>query len=147
MDKEHSRAEYEYWRATPDKRGTLFFHPPDVPVQVWAVKIDRNGVHWFDAEVLKVTAGNVMASYAGDTARLDREKLWRWWAWWRGVMFVSSRSGRIAAELEKAWYERYGHAADAVPPAMRMPLDEARRLLRLPLTTPATTSSPRSGGP
>jgi hypothetical protein len=123
--------EHEYWRATADKRGTLFFHPPDVPVRVWAVKIDPSGVHWFDAEVLKVTASNVMARYAGEIARLDRDKLWRWWAWWRGVMFVSSRTGRIAAELEEAWRERYGREAGAVPPAMRMPLDEARRLLGL----------------
>jgi hypothetical protein len=98
-----------------------------------AVKIDRSGVHWFDAEVLKVTACNVMARYAGEIARLDRDKLWRWWAWWRGVMFVSSRTGRIAAGLEEAWDERYGRAAGGVPPAMRMLLDEARRQLGLPL--------------
>jgi hypothetical protein len=35
VDEDHSRAEYEYWRATADKRGTLHFYPPDVPVQVW----------------------------------------------------------------------------------------------------------------
>ena len=131
VDKDHSRAEYEYWRATADKRGILYFHPPDAPVQVWAVKIDRSGVHWFDADVLKVTAGNVMARYAGEIARLDRDKLWRWWAWWRGVMFVSSRTGRIAAELEEAWHERYGREPGGAPPAMRMPLDEARRLVGL----------------
>jgi hypothetical protein len=126
------RVEREFWRATADKRGTLYFQRPDVPVQVWAVKIDRSGVHWFDAEVTKVTASKVMARYAGEIARLDRDKLWRWWAWWRGVMFVSSRTGRIAAELEEAWHERYGREAGAVPPAMRMPLDEARRLLGVP---------------
>jgi hypothetical protein len=127
------RLEHEYWRATTDKKVTLYFHPPDVPVRIWAVTIDRSGVHWFDAEVLKVTERNVTARYAGELARLDREKLWRWWAWWRGVMFVSSRTGRIAAELEEAWQERYGREAGAVPPAMRMPLDEARRLLGLPV--------------
>jgi hypothetical protein len=132
LGKDRVRLEREYWRATTDKRGTLYFHPPDVPVQVWAVKIDRSGVHWFDAEVTKVTASKVMARYAGEIARLDRDKLWRWWAWWRGVMFVSSRTGRIAAELEEAWHERYGREAGAVPPAMRMPLDEARRLLGVP---------------
>ena len=45
------RGESEFWRATADKKGTLYFHPPDVPVRVWAVKIDRSGVHCFDAEV------------------------------------------------------------------------------------------------
>jgi hypothetical protein len=128
VDEDNSRAEYEFWRATAGKKGILYFHPPDVPIRIWAVKIDPNGVHWFDAEVLKVTASNVMARYAGEIARLDRDKLWRWWAWWRGVMFVSSRTGRIAAELEEAWHERYGRATGGVPRAMRIPLDEARRL-------------------
>ena len=133
VGKDRLRLEHEYWRATADKKGILYLHPPDVPIRIWAVKIDRNGVHWFDAQMLKVTASNVMARYAGEIARLDRDKLWRWWAWWRGVMFVSSRTGRIAAELEEAWHERYGRAAGGVPPSMRMPLDEARALLGLPV--------------
>ena len=65
-------------------------------------------MHWFDAEVLKVTARNVVARYAVEIARLDRDKLWCWWAWWRGVMFVSSRTGRIAAELEEAGMSAMG---------------------------------------
>lgn len=109
----------------------LWFHAPDVPVQVWAVQIDRSGVHWFDAEVIRITERNVMVRYAGDIARLDREKLWHWWAWWRGVMFVSSRTGRIATRLEEIWWERYG-TAGSVPPAMQMPLADAIVLLGVP---------------
>lgn len=120
----------ETWRTTTIK-GRLYLHPPDVPVEVWAVRIDRSGVHWFDAEVLKVTERNVVVRYAGETARLDREGLYYWWAFWRGVMFVSSRTGRIAAELDKIWWERYGQAG-APPPSLRMPLEEARLLLGLP---------------
>jgi len=109
-------------------KGRLYFHPPNVPMQVWAVTIDRSGAHWFPAEVVKVTARNVMVRYRGKIARLDREGLWCWWAWWRGVRFVSSRTGRIAAALDEAWWKRFG-TAGAPPPVMRMPLDQARQLL------------------
>lgn len=106
----------------------LWFHPPDAPVQIWVVQIDPHGVHWFDAEVVRVTERNVMARYAGESVRLDREALWRWWAWWRGVMFVSSRTGHIAGKLDEIWWERYG-AAGGAPPSMQMPLAEAIALL------------------
>jgi hypothetical protein len=112
----------------PRSRASTFTRP----VQVWAVRIDRNGVHWFDAEIIKITERNVMVRYAGETARLDRLRLFIAWAWWRAVRFVSSRTGRIAAELEEAWHERYGREAGAVPPAMRMPRDEAMALLGVP---------------
>jgi hypothetical protein len=69
------------------------FHMPDVPVEIFAVRIDHGGVHWFPAELVRVTQRNVMVRYGCDSARLDRERLWRAWAFWRGVMFVSSRSG------------------------------------------------------
>jgi hypothetical protein len=124
----------EYWRATTIGRGRgarLWFHAPDVPVQVWAVTIDSSGVHWFDAEVIRVTERNVMARYAGEIARLNRETLWRAWVWWRGVMFVSSRSGFIASELENIWWQRYG-TAGSVPPQMQMPLADAIALLGVP---------------
>ena len=54
-----------------------------------------------------------------------------WWAWWRGVRFVSSRTGRIAWALEEAWWERYG-TAGSVPPVMQMPLADAIALLGVP---------------
>jgi hypothetical protein len=122
------KGEVDHWCATTIRK-RLYFHPPDVPVQVWAVKIDREGLHWFDAEVTRVTVRNVMVRYRGATARLNREALWYWWAWWRGVMFVSSRTGRIAAELDAYWQRRYGHVAGGPPPSMRMPLAEARAML------------------
>jgi hypothetical protein len=131
VDRDHLRAEKDFWQTTTVK-GRLYFHPPDVPVEVWAVRIDRSGVHWFDAEVVKITTRNVMARCAGEPARLDREKLWRWWAFWRGVMFVSSRTGRIAAELDEIWWRRYGRAASGVPPSMQMPLAEAMAILGVP---------------
>jgi hypothetical protein len=70
-------------------------------VRVWAVSIQPAGVIWADAEVTRITARNVMVRYAGEIARLDRETLWSWWAFWRGVRFVSSRTGRIAAALDE----------------------------------------------
>jgi hypothetical protein len=124
----------DFWAATttPDKR--LWFHLPDVPVQVWAVSIQPAGVIWADAEIVKITERNVVVRYAGELARLDREKLWRWWANWRGVMFVSSRTGRIAARLDKMWQERYGYTAGtSAPPVMQMPLADAIALLGVAL--------------
>jgi hypothetical protein len=134
-DRKHIYAERETWRATLIGKGRgarLMFHLPDVPVEAFAVKIDRNGVHWFPAEVVRVTDRNVMVRYGDGIARLDRETLWHWWAFWRGVMFVSSRSGRIAAKLDQLWWDRYGQAEGGPPPAMRMPLAEAMALLGVP---------------
>jgi curved DNA-binding protein CbpA len=124
------KVEADFWQAITLK-GRLYFHPPDIPLQVWAVTMDRAGVHWFNAELIKITARNVVVRYRGATARLDREKLWYWWAWWRGVMFVSSRTGRIANALDERWRRRYG-AAGSVPPSMQMPLDQAMALLGVP---------------
>jgi hypothetical protein len=124
------RGETDYWCATTIN-GRLYFHPPDVPIQVWAVSIGPGGITWTDTKITKVTTRNVMVRYAKATARLDREKLWRWWAWWRGVMFVSSRTGRIAAEMDKLWHRRYG-TAGSVPPTMQMPLADAVELLGVP---------------
>jgi hypothetical protein len=121
--------EFDYWCVTALDSRRIYFHPPDAPVRVWAVSIQPAGVIWSEAEVVRITERNVMVRYAGDLARLDRRQLWHWWAWWRGVMFASSRTGRIATHLDEIWHERYGRAAGGVPPAMQMPLAEAMALL------------------
>ena len=123
------KAEDDFW-STSSVKGRLYFHPPDVPVVVWAVSIGRGGITWTEADVTKVTERNVMVRYAGETARLDRRGLWVSWAWWRGVMFVSSRTGRIAEKLDRLWQERY--AASGGPAVMQMPLATALQLLGLP---------------
>jgi hypothetical protein len=120
------------WLATTRNR-RLYFHRASVPFEVWAVQIDRSGVHWFDAEIIKITDRNVMVRYAGETARLDRNRLVVWWAYWRGVRFVSSRTGRIAAALDQVWWKRYG-TAGGTPPTMQMPLQQARLLPRFPVS-------------
>ncbi|WP_370168190.1 DnaJ domain-containing protein [Sinorhizobium fredii] len=117
-----------FWETTTVRK-RLFFHPPDVPLQVWAVSIDRSGISWFEAEIIRITERNVVVRYRGETARLDRRKLWHAWAWWRGVCFVSSQSGRIAERLDKLWWSRYGTSGGGVPPSMQVPLAEAMELL------------------
>jgi anti-sigma-K factor RskA len=124
-------AESEFWRATA-KRGILYFNPPDVPIRVWAVSIQPTGVIWAEAEVRSISERNVMISYAGETARLDREKLWKAWALWRGIMFASSRSGQAAQRFDEIWQDRYGRASGGVPPVMQMALAEAMALLGVP---------------
>lgn len=125
------RAEQEFWRATV-KRGVLYFHPPDVPVRVWAVSIQPAGVIWAEAHLIRIAERSVMISYGGETARLDRRKLWEHWALWRGVYFVSSRSGYAAQMFDAMWQHDYGHAAGGVPPVMQVPLAEAMALLGVP---------------
>jgi hypothetical protein len=108
VDRDHYRLEREeFWRTTA-KDGCLYFHPPDIPVNVWAVSIQPAGVIWADAEIVRITERNVVVRYAGDTARLDRERLWKSWALWRGVKFVSSRAGRAAERFDAMWQARYG---------------------------------------
>ena len=75
---------------------------------------------------------NIIVRYAGETARLDREALWKWRAFWRCVRFVSSRDGRIAQGLDAEWQRRYGRAAGGVPPLLQMPLADAIKLLGVP---------------
>lgn len=118
------------WCATTIKK-RLWFHRRDVPVQVWAVTIDRNGVHWFDCQIIKITARNVMVRYRGEIARLDRLRLVDWWAFYRGVRFVLSQTGYIARQLDELWQRRYA-AAGGVPPSLQMPLARAVALLGVP---------------
>lgn len=119
----------EYWRATLDAKGNLYFHAPDAPVRLWAVSVQPAGVIWADAEVTSITERFIGVCYNGERGRLDREALWQWWAFWRGLRFVSNKTGRIAAALDEEWQERYGHAASGVPPVMQMPLARAMELL------------------
>jgi hypothetical protein len=66
------RIEHDYWCATETATGLLYFHPPDVPVRVWAVSIQPAGVIWADAEVVKVTEPFQPEAAAGATgAQLD----------------------------------------------------------------------------
>ena len=124
--------EIDHWCAITLK-GRLYFHPPDVPMRVWAVSIGHGGITWVEAEVTNITERNIMVRYAGEIARLNRRRLWHWWAWWRGVMFVSSRTGRIADKLDRLWWQRFGRTSiGAVPPSLQMPLQEARALLGVP---------------
>jgi hypothetical protein len=125
----HFKVEVSHWKVIT-LNGRLRFYPGDVPSQVWAITIDRGGVRWFEAEITKITACNVMVRYRDEIARLDRGQLFRWWAWWRGVRFVSSRTGRIAAALDEAWWEKFG--TTGAPPARQMPLEQARQLLGVP---------------
>jgi hypothetical protein len=129
IDRDTFRGELEFWRATADESGTLYFHPPDFPIRVWAVSIQPVGVIWAEAEIVRISENHVIVRYAGETARLGREKLWRSWALWRGVTFVSSRSGRAANLLDAIWQDHYGRAAGGVPPVMQMALAEAMALL------------------
>jgi hypothetical protein len=124
------RAEHDYW-CTVIERGRLYFHPPDAPIRVWAVSLQRAGVIWADGEITKITRAmswSAMPAYRP----FGPPELWHYWAFWRGVRFVSSRTGRIAAELDQLWQELYGHAAGGAPPAMQMPLAEAIALLGVP---------------
>jgi hypothetical protein len=120
----------EFWRATAKDR-RIYFHRPDVPVEVYAVSVQPAGVIWAEAEIRRITERNVTVRYAGATARLDRESLWKSWAVWRGVIFVSSRTGRPAQRLDDLWQRRYGRASGGVPPVMQMPLAEAMALLKV----------------
>lgn len=131
IDRDHFKGKSHFWRATMAD-GVLYFHPPDVPVAVWAADVQPAGVVWARAEITKITERNVMVRYAGKSARLDRGRLWRSsWVLWRNVRFLSSRTGRGAKLLDDLWRERYGGTYD-VPAEMRLPLADAIALLGVP---------------
>lgn len=97
-----------------------------------ACSIQPVGVIWADAEIIRITERNVMVRYRGELARLDRWRLCLSLACWRGVMFASSRTGRVAHRLDEIWQDQYRRAAGGVPPAMQMPLADAMALLGAP---------------
>jgi hypothetical protein len=99
-------SEKEFWRTTADKKGTLYFHPPDVPIRVWAVSVQPAGAIWREVEEIgRITKGFVTVRYAGETVRLDRTRLWE-----LDVNFVSRCIGYAAQNLEGRWQDRYGRA-------------------------------------
>ena len=97
-------------------------------MRVWAVDLQPQGIVWAEAELVRVTERNVVVRYAGETARLDRNKLWIWWAWWRGrvLRLLAHRAHR--GLLDKRWWQRFG-TAGSVPPSLQMPLADAIALL------------------
>jgi hypothetical protein len=105
----------------------VVFHDRHRPVRVWAVRIDRDGVHWFDTEIVKITRTCVSVVYKGERAPLKRP-IYIWGAWWRGVRFVADREGAVAAFLEHQWREQFAHLI----PEDLMPLEQARQLLGVP---------------
>jgi hypothetical protein len=126
--------------------GQVVFHYVTTPLEVWAIKIQPAGVAWAKAEIIRITERFVLVRYRGEIARLHRRRLTQsfqrldgehyhkrvfGFAWWRGVLFTSSRSGQAAAFFDELWWERYGSAQGATPKE-HMPLAEARALLGLP---------------
>jgi hypothetical protein len=111
----------------------VVFHERYRPVRVWAVRIDRDGVHWFDTEIVKITRTCVSVVYKGERAPL-RRPIYGSGAWWRGVLFVAEQDGATAFLLEERWRKQFGHL---IPPDL-MPLEQARHLLGVP-TTPRKT--------
>jgi DnaJ homolog subfamily C member 19 len=116
------------WRASPAPGSSrrIVFHHVSRPVRVWAVAIRPAGLVWADATIRSISADRVNVTYAGDKASLNRGALAFEGAWWRGVMFLSDRSGYGAAAAYERWLRRYGRLPENVG---LMPLEEARRLL------------------
>ena len=56
VGRDTSRVEMEFWRAAADKSGTLWFHPPDVPIRVWAITIQPAGVIWAESAIGRISA-------------------------------------------------------------------------------------------
>ena len=133
------------WRTTETKDRRLWFHPADYPVRVWAVAIRPEGVVWADAEIVGIDNTYVRVRYQGEPARLDREKLARSWTLYRNVFFTSARSGYAARSFDEMWRQRYWRPGTAPPPAMQMLLATRSSCSACRRTSPARTSSRRSG--
>lgn len=104
-----------------------------MPVEVFAVSVQPSGVVWAKAEVTSISAERVNIRYQGDPASLSRDKLFRSWAVWRGLIFVSSRTGRAAKRLDDLWWQDYGsRLGDNIPASMLMTLAQAVAILGVP---------------
>jgi hypothetical protein len=114
------------WRASPLSGRRIVFHHRTRPLRVWAVAIRRSGLVWAEATIRSITAERVNVTYEGEKASLNREALADFGAWWRGVRFLSDRSGFGPANVYERWRKRYGHLPENVG---LMSLEEARRLL------------------
>jgi hypothetical protein len=127
--------------------GLVVFHYFGTPLEAWAVKVQPAGVAWAKAEIIRISERHVMVRYQGETARLDRFRFCQsteridsehfrvrgfGMAWWRGVLFASSRSSEAAAFFDDLWWKRHGTSTEGATLKDRMPLAEARALLRLP---------------
>jgi hypothetical protein len=118
-----------FWHATEMPDRTVVFHHYSRPARVWAVDITPAGIVWVEAAIEEITIYRVSVRYRGVRCPLDRGKLTWWGAMWRGVRFVSDRTGRTAALFERLRREWYSAQPDFQPEAM--PLDEARRIIGL----------------
>jgi hypothetical protein len=114
------------WKITQSRNGQLYFHPRDFPVRVWAVDVEPDGLIWSEAEIVSISPKRVNVLHSGGRASLDRERLARSLAWWRGRRFLSARDGLAAKILELWWELQYGRGGS------RMPLHEARKILKMP---------------
>jgi hypothetical protein len=121
------------WRSTETKDRRLWFHPADYPVRVWAVAICPEGVAWADTDIIGVDNTYVRVRYLGEPARLDRSKLAQGWTIYRNVFFTAGRSGYAARSFDEMWRQRYWHPGTALPPIMAMPLQDAIKLLGVPV--------------
>jgi len=128
LEREFYRCEHKDWRMTEMPGRRIVFHSRYYPVRIWAVSIQRAGVLWQEVDAItRITEKFVSIRYQGQFGRLDRLNLCFTGAWWRGVRFATERDGYAARRFDEWWHERYGH--EPLPPAMRMPLADAMRLL------------------
>jgi hypothetical protein len=124
-----AETELFHWHATEMPDRSVVFHHFMRPARVWALDITPAGIVWAEAQIEEITRHRVSVRYRGVRCPLDRGNLsWRG-TWWRGVRFVSERSGWTAAFFERKRREWYSHRSDFQPEAIS--LDEARRVIGL----------------